>query len=564
MRLRWLSLIAALGLLLFACNETGPTPPPGGGGDDGGGGTPPPPPTNNAYVLTAWNDLGMHCMDSDYGVFAILPPYNNLHAQLKAKDGGLVRSGVVIEYQTTPGTDGKQNTYSHGKTNFWDHVQALFGVDLPPDVGLKGKPAPSTSPAALDYSTSADFWEAEGIPLTPYNDDGSKNFYPLVRVVAKDAATGKVLASVDTVLPVSDEMDCRMCHGSSAAQDDAKPKGGWVNDENPERDYRLNILRLHDEKHPNAVKGHESELAAAGYAYDPAGLEATVRGGTPILCAACHRSNALPGVGIGLKPFTQAIHGLHAGVTDPRTHQRLGDAANRTACYACHPGATTQCLRGAMGSATNPDGTQKIQCHSCHGKMADVGSPARQGWLDEPNCQACHHDGRRELTAIDPATGRLRQVADLRFATNPGVPAPGKSLFRLSKGHGSLRCEACHGPTHAVYPAHEADNLQSQEIQGHAGTVAECGACHDPVPVTASKGPHGLHTVGQTWVKRHGDVAEHTQASCTYCHGADYRGTALSATWAGRSFKLEHSTKTFPKGHPVSCYDCHNGPGGDD
>ncbi len=31
-----------------------------------------------------------------------------------------------------------------------------------------------------------------------------------------------------------------------------------------------------------------------------------------------------------------------------------------------------------------------IQCQDCHGSMSDVGDPGRQGWLQEPNCQACH------------------------------------------------------------------------------------------------------------------------------------------------------------------------------
>lgn len=71
------------------------------------------------YVLTAWNDLGMHCMDgNDFSVFSILPPYNNLHAQLKDKNGGLVRKGVVITYEATTGLDGKVNSSSANKTNF--------------------------------------------------------------------------------------------------------------------------------------------------------------------------------------------------------------------------------------------------------------------------------------------------------------------------------------------------------------------------------------------------------------------------------------------------------------
>ena len=33
-------------------------------------------------TVIGWNNLGMHCMDPDYGVFALLPPFNTLQAQL--------------------------------------------------------------------------------------------------------------------------------------------------------------------------------------------------------------------------------------------------------------------------------------------------------------------------------------------------------------------------------------------------------------------------------------------------------------------------------------------------
>jgi hypothetical protein len=34
------------------------------------------------WTLVGWNNLGMHCMDGDYAVFALLPPYNTIQAQL--------------------------------------------------------------------------------------------------------------------------------------------------------------------------------------------------------------------------------------------------------------------------------------------------------------------------------------------------------------------------------------------------------------------------------------------------------------------------------------------------
>ena len=520
------------------------------------------------YMLTAWNDLGMHCMDgNDYSVFSVLPPYNNLHAQLKDKDGGLITSGVTLTYEAIQGTDNKWNTNSleasNGalKTNFWDYVGKLFGTTPNPNIGLTGNATPSTTAANMTFNTMHQWWEAEGIPITPYNDDGSKNYYPMVKVTAKDSS-GTVLTSINTVLPVSDEMDCKRCHASTSSSNAAKPSAGWVNNSDAEKDYKYNILRLHDEKHSTAVSANTTALQAKGYSYDNAGLEATALSGTPILCVACHKSNALPGVGIELKALTTAIHSKHANVTDPLTNIKLGDSSNRSACYACHPGAATKCLRGAMGDATDSRGNAEMQCQSCHGHMSSVGASNREGWLDQPNCQACHHDGKRETSAIDPVTNTLRQVVDTQFATLPNTPIAGKSLYRFSTGHGNLQCEACHGSTHAVFPAHQADNIVSETIQGHSGTLGECSACHTTVPNTKTGGPHGMHPVGQSWVSKHQAVAEDNSSKCKVCHGADYRGSVLSKMFTNRTLSIKGTLGNFAKGHQVSCYDCHNGPDG--
>jgi hypothetical protein len=44
----------------------------------------PPPTAAPGTRLVGWNNLGMHCMDADFGVFSLLPPYNTVHAQLVA------------------------------------------------------------------------------------------------------------------------------------------------------------------------------------------------------------------------------------------------------------------------------------------------------------------------------------------------------------------------------------------------------------------------------------------------------------------------------------------------
>lgn len=519
---------------------------------------------SGAYTLLAWNDLGMHCIDGkDYSVFSILPPYNDLKAQLILKDGTSdkhVTSGVVLTYESAPSLTGALNTTSVSKTNFWDYVEALFGTTLEEDRGLAGNMTPSTTPEMLAYNANHAWWEADGIPIMGYDDNGDKNYYPMVKVVAKDLQ-GTVLASTQVVLPVSDEMDCTKCHASNS-NSDAMPGGGWENSADALKDYKLNILRLHDDKHD--VSAYLGDLQGSGYTYSSS-LYQTAQQGTPILCAACHQSNALATTGFsGIKPLTEALHASHAGVTLPGSTLKLDDSANRSACYACHPGATTQCLRGAMGKAKNPDGSQLMQCQSCHGNMGAVGQNGRSGWMDEPDCQACHQNGQRYSEAVVDTAGTLRAALDTTFATNADTPIPGSSLYRFSSGHGDMQCSACHGSTHAIYPSsHAEDNLQSIAVQGHSGTVAECTACHSTTPWTSSGGPHGLHSVGQTWVNGHEDIAERGTQACTKCHGTDYRGTFLSKTFSARSFSTEWGTRNFAAGHQVGCYDCHDGPNGD-
>jgi len=517
------------------------------------------------YSLLAWNDLGMHCMDGkDYSVFSILPPYNNLHAQLvNAATGKAVTSGVTLSYEAVADPSGSINTSSVGKTNFWSWAKTLYGASPAADIGFSGNRTPSRTAQPMALEAANGWFEATALPITPYDDTGAKNYYPTVKVTARDAS-GKVLATTITVLPVSDEITCAACHSSlnggvgNAALLAARPAAGWVYDANRETDWKKNILRLHDEKQAGNAK-YVAALAAKGM---PAGLYKSALAGTPSLCAGCHASNALPGYGVaGVSALTSALHTNHGKVIDPATQLSLDSATNRSACYQCHPGSVTKCLRGAMGNAVDASGNATMGCQSCHGNMSKVGAPTRVGWLQQPNCQACHFDGKRTLSAVD-AAGNLVKPADTRFATNPDKPAAGFSLFRFSKGHGGMQCESCHGSTHAEYPSsHVNDNLQSIALQGYAGTVSECTACHSTPPMTANGGPHGMHTIGANWVGRHGDlVGSGGTAACAYCHGSDYRGSPLSQVKVARSYSVEHGTHSYTAGQAVGCYDCHNGP----
>ena len=523
------------------------------------------------YTLVGWNNLGMHCMDSDYSIFSILPPYNTIEAQLVDASGNLVKSGsgVTVTYQAIADPTGSINTSSAGKTNFWQHVLALFGASPAVDAGLAGSamPGAANAPQPMGFDATQNLFQATGIPVTPYDDANTKNYYPMMRLTAKNAS-GTMMATTDIVLPVSDEMDCKVCHASNSSPA-AMPFTGWVNDPDPERDYRLNVLKLHDDINAGSAI-YPGALAAKGY--NAAGLYPTViQDGKPILCAACHSSEALGTASYpGVPPLTQAVHSRHANVTDPTNGMTLNASDNRSACYRCHPGSTTKCLRGVMGNSVAADGSMAMQCQNCHGPMSAVGASTRTGWLMEPNCQGCHtgtavnNNGQIRYTSALEANGQPRIAVDQTFATTPDKPAAGLSLYRFSSGHGGLECSACHGSTHAEFPSsHDNDNIQSLQIQGHSGPLVECASCHPNGVSTVNGGPHGMHPVGQSWISGHKDAAENNASACRACHGTDYRGTVLSRSLADRTLNTDFGTKQFWSGFQIGCYTCHSGPSND-
>ena len=91
----------------------------------------------STYVVFAWNDLGMHCLNPTYDKMVILPPYNNLKVQVvkRGKVPTVVTSGLSVSYSID------NNTYSVGKQNygqFWTYAKKLFGATLAPNIGLTG------------------------------------------------------------------------------------------------------------------------------------------------------------------------------------------------------------------------------------------------------------------------------------------------------------------------------------------------------------------------------------------------------------------------------------------
>ena len=517
------------------------------------------PDTGIATVLAA-NDLGMHCMDKEFSVFSILPPFNVVNAQILKRDiSGRPYLLDVVEvdvfYDSVADPSGSINSYSIGKTGFWQYANSLFGANLNEGQGLTGLYMPDDDPLnrgaqPMEYNLQEEWFSAEGLPITPTDDNFLNNPFPLMRISASDPQSGQALAHLDVVVPVATETDCQNCHktGGIAAQG-----AGWSNNPDVEVQSKINILKLHDTSHVTTLEASQ-----------------------PVLCAQCHYSPALDLAGagpvgdqVGKPNFSNVMHKYHGELDNGQLfpdNAPVGDT-----CYQCHPGNITQCQRGAMK-------TGNMDCNDCHGGMLAVGSN-RNPWVDLPFCQSCHTGDAvnyllgPNLVADPNWPFRLRQAYHTGDASALPLVAPNKrfaentnTLFRFSKGHGDVFCEGCHGSTHAIWPNSTAsanDNQAAKMLQGHIGTIIECNVCHKSgsLPRTIN-GPHGLHNVNDSrWYDDgHEDFYEDNKNNCKACHGVDLKGTPLSKIPTPRSFRVEDKTVNYAKGDLVRCDDCHGMP----
>ncbi len=349
--------------------------------------------TLGSHVAFAFNDLGMHCMNEDFSEFMILPPYNTVKMQVirRGAEPHLTTSGISISYRI-PG-----NTTSVTKTNFWQYAPQLFGAPLAPDLGLTGNRLSGTMKRTADNEA---LWEVTGIPITPVTDAGELDPYQLGEFKVFQGSTQ--IARTNTVVPVSWEISCNICHDQPGAS------------------VGTNILRAHDRMH-----GTDLEHAK------------------PVVCGACHGQPplGLPGEP-GLHTLSGAMHSSHA--------TRMAGANLANSCYACHPGFETNCQRDVHFE-------RGVGCTDCHGGMAEVGNPARRPWEDEPRCGSCHQ--RQEFTFEEP--GKLyrdsRGHHEVMCATchgsphaiTPTVTAADNVQALMLQGHvGTIdKCSVCHVTT---------------------------------------------------------------------------------------------------------------------
>ncbi|KUG27895.1 cytochrome c family protein [hydrocarbon metagenome] len=406
-----------------------------------------------SHLLLSWCTLGLKCITDADGFFTFLPPGSAVGAVLIRRDvlPEVVADGVEITYAAP---EGFKHPSKH--VDFWKYAPSLIGKEPKPDQSPAGKGLDGT----LAFNEKSKTFEAAGIPVVPFSDDGSINPYPLFTITATDKATGTVLARTKTVLPVSTEMSCWKCHGGAFRKDGVTGISNIT---------AAGILAVHD-------KRSGTDLAAKAAA------------GQPVMCQSCHPDALFDATADPKRlNLSAAMHGFHVNYMTGR---------GEDACADCHPDShtgVTRCLRDNHAA-------KGIGCASCHGYLEDhalsllraeqaagkeragifmrnitprlvpqtADITPRLAWVQEPDCLTCHTDF---ATAQKDAKAFNVWVKDRA------------GLYRSRKEDtGNVPCIACHGAPHATYVANNAygkdrDNVQPIQYMGFAGVIGSKGRC---------------------------------------------------------------------------------------
>ncbi len=379
-------------------------------------------------IVVSWNDLGMHCYNRDFNDLAVLPPANTLWAQV-------VKVGNPPQVITTGVTVEyffADNTNSTSKSNFWS-TNPYTPVQNAQKLFSLSSPLPANMGLAGKGLTGtldaqSDHFEAKWIPLTEYSDSN-----PTVRDPYQLA----------TIIVRDTNTHAELARNQVVAPVSTEMRCDYCHYNNGPGNEGISSSTVEQ----NILKKHDAENLGEY----PAGHQGALMNRRPVLCAECHSSNAIGAPGAGDVPsLSKAMHERHASVV-PNTLD---------GCYNCHPGPQTRCLRDVMSNLPAPN-TQT--CINCHGSMSNVAQNP-QPWLNEPKCVNCHTASKY----------------------NQDQP-----LYRMSKEHGGVYCEACHDSTHAIAPSSQPkDGLKFINLQGHHGPLDTCTACHSSWPTGA--GPHGI------------------------------------------------------------------------
>lgn len=282
------------------------------------------------------------------------------------------------------------------------------------------------------------------------------NGQQIVSVAAVGTENKTVLARTHVSVPVPVPAGCRNCHGG-----------------NQPDETLLDILSVHD-------RISRTDL-----------LERQ-KAGKNVSCQTCHQDENNAALNL-----SASIHGFHANYLTDRAEG---------ACIACHPASAFKGVHQQIG----------LDCTSCHGQMADhalsllllekkKGKPSaeplmahlkpiftdsleeikpRQPWVNQTDCLNCHID-------FEPP----EEMETFNLWT-----AAGEDLYQSRTCDAGLKCQACHGSVHALFP--EKDNIQPMQYQNTPyplGSNKNCKVCHTVDMEDEMHHPNSLTEFRNTW-----------------------------------------------------------------
>ena len=280
-------------------------------------------------------------------------------------------------------------------------------------------------------ANGVNWFEGAGVPFAAYDDFGRENPYPMVRVQAKNS-TGTVLATVDTVLPISGEASCKNCHGAPVDVPDSlhpgaadpelisrRAAGGRQHRRRPrggralcrvavsvEYATDINVLRLHDFLHGAAYRDTNG-AATACTGMTPANPNGNANclanraldQGKSVVCQVCHYTPALdlaqfgPLGGDAANPDA-AANGRVQRIQKSNSRVLHMAHAKQTALFPAMPAPTADsAATGLPGNQAAREAVLEQTCYQCHpgtntkcmrgamanGGMVCAGLPRRAG-----------------------------------------------------------------------------------------------------------------------------------------------------------------------------------------
>ncbi len=392
-------------------------------------------PADAQYVVFAWNDLGMHCLNPTYDQAVILPPYNTVWAQViqRGNPPRIVTAGLTAQYRIV------NNTQSYSKRSygqFWDHAKKLFGTELEHDKGLNLADPGLHNGLSGEMVNRNDHFEVNGIPLTPVDDSGTWSPYQIAEITIKNTS-GTVVAQTRTTAPTSDDINCAKCHGTSAFAD---------------------ILQKHDRMHGTSLQTSN-----------------------PVLCASCHASPALGMTSASGNYLSRNIHKSHA--------------TRGATCYDCHPGEKTSCNRSKAHTAADGNCTH---CHGDLNNVANtIATGSRVPWVNEPKCITCH-SGIPEVDTGAMLYRNAMGHGNVYCASCHSSPHAMVPSTQASDNYQAIQYQSKAKTIGSCGVCHSGSKGESGEINNfggeHGGTNPDqktaCNICHTATPTSRDKWPH--------------------------------------------------------------------------